>query len=319
MKQCKVLWIDDKPNDDFIDDASESYDLEIIPEDKGYIPGIEWLKNNRNICSAVILDVNCLEGSGEQESPSKTPFDDNLQEIIAICCNPGKPLIPWFVYTAGDYEGIESLSTQISSKRIWDDRKFYKKPKEREDLLKNIRKAIELSPLFQYVKQYKDILEVFPEKEVSLCLLRIIDIVHKNETTNSSAYNDIRKVLESVAELLKSKGLFPEDQNSLSAASYYMREICKQSGKNLVPSYISFCFSTCEDICNDGSHNGGETPLKVDQDTANGKAPYLIRCAFSLLCNIIHWADSLPSSENEIMILRNKVNDLHINTYTYRK
>ena len=311
----KVLWIDDKPNDDFIDDALDDYNLDIVNK-KDYISGITWLKNNRNICSAVILDVNCLEGDGTPETASKQVFDDNLQEIISICCNPDKPLVPWFVYTAGDFDGVETLNTQISAKRYWDDRKYYKKPIDREDLLKNIQKAIGLSPLFQYVKQYSDVLEVFPDKESTLCLLRIMDVVHKNDTTNSSAYNDIRKILEAVTKILKAKGLFPDDQDGLSAASYYIKCISINSRQSIVPSYISFCFTACENICNDGSHDGKQTPMRVDEDTAKNKAPYLIRSAFYMLCDIIIWAKSLLSDDNDIALLKEKVRNLNISKFT---
>ena len=53
----QVLWIDNEPSLEFIDVAFEIYGLDIIHKGS-YTSGIEWLKENKDICFAVILDVN---------------------------------------------------------------------------------------------------------------------------------------------------------------------------------------------------------------------------------------------------------------------
>lgn len=312
----KVLWIDNEPDEEFVVSAYDDYGLDIINKEN-YVEGLEWLKKNREICLAVILDVNCIEGDVEEESESMDVFTNNLPDVIKLCEREDH-FIPWYVYTGGGYEGFDTLKRVISDKRDWDPlrkEKYYNKPKDRERLFENIQKAIQVSPLYNTIKQYNDIFEEFSSKENTLSLLRIIEIVNSDNTNNSSAYNDIRKVLEATAKLLKAKGLFPDDQDGLSAASYYIRNICFKSRQNIVPSYISYCFTACEDICNDGSHDGGKTPMRVDRDTAASKAPYLIRSAFYMLCSVIIWSKSLPNDPAAIEELKGKVQRLNIDTY----
>lgn len=311
-----VLWIDDQPNQDFLDAAYEDFDVKIENIDN-YEDGIIWLKEHRELCHAVILDVNC-KGRRDEVASKETSWDLYFTELEAVCREDNKPLIPWFVYTAGDCNGIEDINAQIKIfKRIWDDtgKLYYKKPGDRIELFEIIRKVIDLSPTLQHAKKYENIFKVFSNKEHLMSLLRIFKVIEINENNNSSIYNDIRKVLEATSNILKDKGFFPEDQQGLSAASYYMREICKRSNQNIVPSYISYCFTACEDICNDGSHDGGKTPLCVDKDTSNNKVPYLIRSAFYMLCNIIVWADTLSCVESDVKKLREKIEKLKINKY----
>lgn len=310
----KVLWIDDIPSAPFMDEAYESFDLEIIQKES-YVEGLKWLRANQDICHAVILDVNCKEGRQKEEASSKQVFEDYLQDVISICYLQGEIKIPWFVYTAGDYEGVENLDILISKNRIWDDRKYYKKPADRKVLLVNIRKAIECLPLMQTYQSYQNVLGVFTNVENIKCVLRIIQAIEDGKAQDTSVYNDIRKALEAITEILKQKGMLPNDISGLSAATYYIRGICQSSKQNLIPNYISFCFATCEYICNEGSHNSGNTPMRVDRDTSNGDAPYLIKAAFDMLCCIAVWGNSIPASAEEIHIRCKQIQSLSIEPY----
>lgn len=306
-----VLWIDNEPSDSFMDNAYNNFDLNIINKEN-YVEGMEWLEENRENCYAVILDVNCVETSSVDESESMDVFTDYLPHVIKLCERQDH-FIPWYVYTAGGYEGYETLKRTITGKRDWDPKKedkYYRKPKDSIELLQNIKTAIVENA--RYVQKYKDLFELFPDLEHKSSLLRIIEIVEENKTSNSSAYNDIRKILEAVTDILKIKGFFPDDLDGLSSASYYIRQICIKGRQFLVPSYISYCYTACEDICNDGSHNGGKTPMKVDKDTSSYKAPYLIRSTFFMLSNIIVWASKLSATEDSITYRKQKVAEYNI-------
>ena len=103
--KLSVLWIDDAPTVSF-EDLAEFFDIDIHNE-LNYSDGISWLRANLKSCDAVILDVNC-KCQNNAEIPSMDVFCENL-DLIKELCNEDH-FIPWFVYSAGDYDGEEHLT-----------------------------------------------------------------------------------------------------------------------------------------------------------------------------------------------------------------
>lgn len=320
-----VLWIDDKPNDSFIVDA-EAYDLDIHVE-KCYNRGIEWLRANQDICMAVILDVKCKITEDPTEVDTPDAFIEKWTEVVSLCSKDS--IIPWFVYTSGDYQGIEALNLLPANKLFDQGHKYYNKPADRTIMLANIQRAIENRDIVAYYKKYESIVEFCPQ--MARELFRVITIVEKNEFTNTSAFNDMRKILGWSVQYMREHGLFPDELRKISQASYYIRTINtgylrienneKQyivGHREVVPNYIRLAFETCADTCNNGSHGEMEgsidetNNLVVDKAVKNGKAPYLIRSTFYELLDILQWCKKLPVEEGKITSLRNKVADMKI-------
>lgn len=313
----QILWIDDQPNDKFIIEE-EDYDLDIHVE-TCYNDGIEWLRTNLDNCYAVILDVKCKITNDPNEVARREAFKEKWLDVVQLCTQ--RKQIPWFVYTAGDYEGIEALQVMIPS------RQFYNKPADRTELFKNIVLAIELNDMAVAVKKYGDILNFYyslpNSDDVIKPLFRVIKIVEENDYQNTSAFNDMRKVLGWSVAYMREHGLFPSDLTKISQASYYIR--CINNGRvnvpgrrDIVPNYIRYIFETCADTCNNGSHVKVEgatddtNNLIVDSIVSQGNASYLIRSTFYELMNILDWCKKLPTEEGKITALRNRVAEMEI-------
>ncbi len=307
----KVLWIDDQPTETLQDLAGE-FELDIHVE-TCYNNGIKWLSKNLEICMAVILDVKCKITDDPTEVASRNAFREKWLDVVELCTQ--KKQIPWFVYTAGDYEGIEALQVMIPS------RQFYRKPIDMGDLIKNISQAIDLSDMAMAVKKYGDVLNFYynqpNQEEIIKPLFRAIKIVEDNDITNTSAFNDMRKILGWATAYMRDHGLLPENLTRISSAYYYLNAISYRA-KKIVPDYIRLSFETCADVCNKGSHGEMEgstdetNNLIVDKVVTRGFAPYLIRSTFYELMNILIWCKKLPTTEDGIEDLRKKIADLEI-------
>lgn len=307
----KVLWIDDQPNDSFIVDA-EAYEMDIHVE-SCYDNGIAWLRANLDICMAVILDVKCKITDDPSEGDTPEAFKERWAEVYALCNKDS--LIPWFVYTSGDYQGVEELNLLPANKIYDKGHRYYNKPADRKQMFENIRKAIENRDIVGYLKKYEDVLYFCPQMAKEL--FRVIKIVELNDYTNTSAFNDMRKVLGWANTYMRDHGLFPSDLTRIASASYYLKNISFRA-KKFVPDYIRLSYETCADICNNGSHGEMEgstnedNNLVVDKVVSRGYAPYLIRSTFYELMNILIWCKKLPTTEEGINDLRDKIAKLEI-------
>ena len=308
----KVLWIDDNPSQAFIDDAFESYDLDIVNK-ISYKSGIEWLRENKNSCFAVILDVNCKIDDCSVNT-SMDVFTDYHRDVLELCQNP---VIPWFVYTAGDFEGAEQISRIIPSRhRNWDlGRKYYNKPADRKELLTKVRKAVEHRGFYDILIKYEDILEKY--SDVRVRLINILTVVENGVTDDAAIMTDIRKVLEAMVPYLKEHGLLPKKVRKLSAVGYFMKQLSHEAPM-IMPKFIVYGFMSCCEVCQNGSHlsnvssANGNNNLIVDEMLTKDKMPYLIRSTVYSLLNFMSWASKLPSSKDEIDALRNIIESYNI-------
>lgn len=319
----KILWIDDVPNEEFIIEA-ESYGLE-IEQCICYNDGISWLKKNREMCSAVILDVNCKITKDSNEAPNVDAFTNSYLQLIQLCSDGGQ--IPWFVYTAGDYDGVSALNVVIPSNLPWlEGRKYFNKPAERKELLESIRKYVYVSDFRQIIEDYNDVFTAFPERQKRLLKLIYRGIV-QNEYTEASLLNDVRKMLEWMVKYMRKHGLLPEHVKKLSNAKYYLAELSKKDPL-LVPKYISWGFTVCEEITQNGSHESDIDDLDdydeddtevgnliVDAEVSNGKYPYMIKSVIYELLHLLSWMSYLPTDSNAIDLLSIKIETWNIQDY----
>ena len=309
----QVLWIDNEPSLEFIDVAFEIYGLDIINK-LSYTSGIEWLKENKYICLAVILDVNCKVDDNSNIT-SMDAFIDYHRDVLELCENPR---IPWFVYTAGDFMGVEHLASIIPARRRnWDlGRKYYNKPADRKDLLKKVKEAVEHREFYDVLKKYEDVLSHY-HNDMLKRLTRILIAIETNGTDNVSIMTDIRKLQEDTILYLIEHGLFPNTIKTLSEAYWFLGEICNKD-ELLVPKFISYGFRASVEATQNGSHSSnlssrdGRDNLVVDKLLSANKLPYLIRNTVYEMLNFLNWASQLANTPDEINALRDKVNSFNI-------
>ena len=126
MKRYRVLWVDDQPEEEFMNEAYEN-DLDVDVA-TCYEEAQEKLNEANESWDAIILDANCKMSSNEYEAPSLESLQESIRYLDKLC---DEKFIPWFVYTGGAYEGFSALNWFISKNRDWDDRKYYNKPQDR--------------------------------------------------------------------------------------------------------------------------------------------------------------------------------------------
>lgn len=278
--RLNVLWVDDQPKEDFMNEAFE-YGLDITPA-SCVNRGLDALRDKSKVWDAIILDANCKITDDEQEQPSLKALKEAINQLVHM-----RTEIPWFVYTGGDYDGVEHLEYMIKE-RSYDDRLYYEKPKQRYDLYENIKKAVDNSEAY-LVRQNNAVVCNF-YKEYDLVEL-LMDYKNDDFDTDSSVPNRVRQIIEWVMRYLEDKGLLslPFVGSNIAKCSMVLSEI-----HQLVPIQVARSLHFCVDICNDGSHD-----MEVSANIVSGEAPYLNKSLILNLLNILHWCPSIEKYEKE--------------------
>lgn len=279
--KLEVLWIDDEPNDAFIDAAiEEGINITncVCVED-----GIKLLKDNSRVWDAIILDANC-KISGKEIEPEISALYRAIRFLYKENIS-----IPWFVYTAKGIEWSESLKNLINDEsRIWDDRDYYEKPSQRYELFENIKKAVDNSQAYLVRQKYAPVCNFYKEYDLVELLM---EYNSDDFDTDTSVPNRVRQIMEWVMRYLECKGLLPIPFTGANIAkcSVVLGDI-----HQLVPIQVARSMHFCVDICNDGSHD-----MEVSANIVSGDAPYLNKSLVLNLLNILHWCPSIEKYEKE--------------------
>lgn len=278
--KLNVLWVDDMPTDEFMNEAFE-YGLSITPA-KSVNTGLFLLKDKSAVWDAIILDANCKITDDEQEQPSLKALKEAINQLVHM-----RTEIPWFVYTGGDYEGVEHLEYMIKE-RSYDDRLYYEKPKQRYELFDNIKKAVDNSGA--YIVRQKNATVCSFYKDYDLVKL-LIESESEDFETDSTVPNRVRQIIEWIMRYFEERGLLsiPFTGANIARCSVALGDI-----HQLVPIQVARSMHFCVDICNDGSHD-----MEVSANLVSGDAPYLNRSLILNLLNILHWCPSLLKYEKE--------------------
>lgn len=293
--KLNVLWVDDQPKDEFLNEAFE-YGLDITVT-TCVNDGIVALKDTSKSWDAIILDANCKITGDEQEQPTLKALQKAIKELLRQ-----RTSLPWFVYTGGDYEGVEHLEFMIH-KRDYDDRLYYEKPKHRYELYENIKKAVSKSEVFAVKQKYSSVCSFYKDNDLVELLL---EYENNKETfkTDTSVPNKVRKIIEWIMRYFEAVGLLniPFTGSNISNCSKNISEL-----RQLVPAHVIRSLHFCVEICNQGSHAS-----EVSAYIAGDEAPYLNDSILMSLLNILHWCPSLMKYEKDE--LKKKVeNCLEIN------
>ncbi len=291
MKRYKVLWVDDQPTEEFLNEAyDQGLDISIATNHKDCV--VELQKVNE-LWDAIILDVNCKKTANDANE-SIGSFTETKAYIDAN--HSGCNLIPWFVYTGGAYDAFSIIESLIQDDRSWDDRKYYNKPADMNILFENIKRAADNVDTTKIKHKYAEVFDI--DKDINSRLLRILKSLEHSEFSNPDVLNSIRKILEWLRDRLIELYIIPYDI-SFNAFSMTL------GNKNLhdyVPLYIQRSLHSCTDVTQDGSHLLGS-----DGDIATAKAPYLTRSTIYEMLNILVWYKYLLNDSKQVEALARKV------------
>lgn len=275
-----VLWVDDLPTDEFMNEAYE-YGLSITPA-TSVEKGLSLLKDKSIAWDAIILDANCKLTDEEQEQPSLKALKEALSQLVHM-----RTETPWFVYTGGDYEGVEHLEFMIKE-RSYDDRLYYEKPKQRYDLYENIKKAVSDKEEYLIKQKYADICSFYKDGD----LIELLKRYNKEGfDTDKSVPHSVRLIIEWVMRYFEGAGLLPIafTGTNIAKCSLSLAEI-----PQIVPIHVARSIHFCVEVCNNGSHAD-----EIVSYIVSGEAPYLNRSIIHNLLNILHWCPSIQKYEKE--------------------
>ena len=281
--KIKVLWVDDEPNEDFMNETfEEGLDLENVTcvDD-----GVNKLKDPMSSYDAIILDGNCKITNDANEQPSLHALNQAISQLLQMRTD-----IPWFVYTAANYEGKDALEYMIAP-RPWDDKRYYVKPVDRYVMYDHIKHAVENMPTTKVKRKYAEVLKTYSSPDF---IQLLIDFENGNLAVQEGVPNTVRKILEWIMNFLNKKGVLPVlfTGTNLSECS-----VCLGMMKDFIPKYIQRSMHHCEELANEGSHGKKPDDNTTDGTSkliAEGKAPYLNMSLVVDLLNIIHWCGTIP-------------------------
>lgn len=302
-----VFWIDEAPRQDFLTRLREA-GVQVFLADN-YTDGVQWLSNPKNleICDAVILDINCkIHHSDEHESTDS--FRDYAYRVMNRCEDEEK-LIPWFVFTTGNGNSASLLSA--IPQREWTRRQYYRKDTDQQQLIADIQDLTRHSENIALRKRYQGIFDLLDNEGT---ISRLYDIIRKVEdsqnTSDTTVFNAMRKLLAYAVTYGKEHGLFSDDIDSIRTAEKRLADIYELAPE-VMPSYILTNFHSLVDTVNNGSHSeyeeDEEGSLAVDADVLSGEAKYLSRVAFYQLLTILQWLRKLPLKSEEIASYRARI------------
>lgn len=311
MDRYKVLWIDDDPSEEFIGEAKDYHQIDIDVK-TCHNDGIAALKNPDNFYHAIILDANCKITNNEQEKPSLESLNESILEVHTYCTSKSV-VIPWFVYTGGGYEGFDNLASRISSKREWDDRKYYNKPKARYELFENLKKSVNQvnSTEWQLWNKHRHVFGIFDSKspflaldvhEKSMLIKLLVAAETPEESRNPDHLNNIRKFIAGgVMRTLSNMGVIPLSITKINGKSSHLGD---KRFTESIPVHVQRAFYAIISTCQDGSHSGKEVeeekiPPQIDKLVREGNAPYLLPSLVYEVLNILVWLKQFMISNND--------------------
>lgn len=307
-----ILWIDDKPTESLIALAYNTREMNVVP--KEYVDaGIEELLNPSVSYDAIILDANCVKHKPGSEEEKKANTTVNALTYALMRITEKHIDIPWFVYSAGDFEGENSIAIIVNGyERSYDDKPYYTKPSELNLMLDKIEEVIANTDLYKMKSKYPTICNFYSQKDIIELMVDYEDTSKFSGDVNIP--HKVRNMIEMAAAHLSKAGIifFDVKVSDINKCSQFI-------GKNseLVPSYIQRAFHSLVEYANPGSHY--ETFIMDAIKT--GTAPFLNIQAFYELMTVLQWCALLDMSDeavaNRILVSKEcaKKNKFRVNYY----
>lgn len=298
--RLNVLWVDDMPTEEFMNEAYD-YGLDITSV-KSVNGGIATLKDKTKVWDAIILDANCKITDNVQEQPSLMALKKAVEELVHIRAD-----VPWFVYTGGDYEGVEHLIYMIKE-RDYDDRPFYEKPQQRYNLYDNIKKAVSHNELFKLRKKYPREFEAAEIIDGATQLLQEGLTYNYNEEWRDvqDYFNPARKICERIFDKLKDQNKLPpisklNTMSKLLSKGKIDDDNCYyELKKEVMPAPLAHSLRFFLDITQDGSHDKGDLDLGVDSYIRKSHNINLFNSILFLTMDLLLWYKNFIDKSKDV-------------------
>lgn len=242
----QVLWIDDKPAQNFIIYAS-LHNIKVTAK-TNVDEGIEELSHNKNKYDAIILDANCVSHRDNTMAPHIKALQYATNQIAQ-----NKIELPWFVYSGGGFEGEKSIDVIVEGCELPynPENRWYKKPGDMEDLFADIKSVVAQFPDFKLKEKHKELFSWYPHTAALLDIIRYLD--KEDNNNDDEVFNKIRQQLEYLMDFAYKKGFL-----NIEFKTTNLGECSKQLGKQeltgIIPNYIQRSLHSIVTVCNEGSH-----------------------------------------------------------------
>jgi len=295
MSKHLVLWVEDTPEllQGFRNDIEEDEEIEFVIK-RDAANAVDYLDDNIEKLSAAVLDIESFinEESNEETKSSFCRVRDKILELKHR--NP----IQYFAFTGK----AKYLKDEKGFKEEYEC-EIFDKNYQTIEAEKRLREMVNNHIIAKISNKYGKVFQLSPE--IQMDLLQILMIVEDGDTRNADVYNKIRKVLDWVMEYCFNIGLSQIEFTGSNLADCSRFLGSKEMGK-VVPIYIQRSFHSCVEIANDGSHR-----LRIDKDTKDGVAPYLIQSTVFEMLNILNWLKSLPIDEDSVTARESQTADIY--------
>lgn len=287
--KLNVLWVDDIPTEEFMNEAFD-YGLDITPV-KSVNSGIKELKDKSKMWDAIILDANCKITDDEKELPDIMALKNAMHELLYMRTD-----IPWFVYTGGDYEGVDKLK-YIINEREYDDKLFYEKPKERYELFNKINKVASINEIYllrnKYPREFKAAGMIDGATQL---LIEGLTYKYNDEWKDVQDYfTPARKIFERIVDKLKEQKKLPpisklNTMGKLLADGKFEDDECfYEFKKEIIPAPLAHSLQFFLDITQDGSHDNGDLKLGVDAYIRKSHNTNLFNSILFITMDLLLW------------------------------
>ena len=291
--KLNVLWVDDLPTDDFMNEAFDNgLDIESV---KSVNSGISALKDKSKVWDAIILDANCKITDDEQEQPNIMAMKKAVQELVYMRTD-----IPWFVYTGGDYDGVENLKF-IINEREYDDKLYYDKPKDRYKLYEKIKEVATNNEIFllrkKYPREFKaaDMIDGATQELIKGLTYKYDD----NRGDVQDYFTPARKIIERIFKKLKKQELLPPI-SKLNSMSRFLNEKKFEDDDcsfnlniDIMPKPLCHSLKYFLDITQDGSHDSDDLKLGVDSYIRSTHNSNLYNSILYIAMDLLLWYKAL--------------------------
>jgi len=303
----EVLWFDDISTPSFIFNA-ERENIKITPAENLDM-GLKLISQGY-LYDAFIFDVNYKL---KREDEPSLVVTDVIKTVCEISEKKFKKNIPWFVLSAGDYEGKEFIKKMIETSD-WEKelktKKFYDKENDTECLFENIKRTVRYlnSPEWAIKNKFRNVFEIFDVKnefsaldntEKNMLMELLISIEKNESSSNPNHLINMRKfVAGGVMKTLTNMGVIPLSiDNTNSKSSHLGNKKFIES----IPIHVQRAFHSIISTCQDGAHSNKEfvderIPPQIDKLVKEGNAPYLLYSLVYELLNIQFWLKGFMES-----------------------
>lgn len=300
----KILWIDDEWDKmcTFMEECEEIHNLKLVPY-RTRKEGIEALERDLDSWDAVLLDAKMFdESENEVASLAGLVKAQNFLERLSL-----KKTLPYFISTGQQ----DLLDDKTFSQMVG---KYYVKDKEDEQLIEDIKIAINKSDSTQIKSLYRDVFDALDNmgilkytKDILLDILLALHYPAKHiEFKPAHHYNQLRQLIEYIFRACNTVGIIPDvciqgGNVNLNQCSIYLagRNADKvgirygNEGMRVIPQHIENIIRSVLDLGNVNSHS---VELTEDEKlqferfwSATAKSKYMIFGLTHNLCEAIVW------------------------------